>query len=45
MAHDGHSEHILWCFHGSVCQVNAENFRIWVLLFDCFVYLQNITCL
>ena len=26
MAHGGHFEHILWCFHGSSYQVNAENF-------------------
>ena len=32
MAHGGHFKHILWCFRGSVCQVNAENFWIqWVL--------------
>jgi len=25
-AHGEHFEHILWCFHGSACYVNAENF-------------------
>ena len=46
-AHSGHGiEHILWCFHGTMCQVNAENFfEFGVLLFDCFVYRQNVTCL
>ena len=27
--HDEHFEHILWCFHGLVREVNAENFLIW----------------
>jgi len=31
VSHSGHFEHILSCFHGSVCWVNAENFCIWGL--------------
>ena len=27
-AHGGHFKHILWCFHRSLCWVNAENFWI-----------------
>ena len=45
-AHGGHFEYILWCLRGSVCYVNAEIFfEFGVLLFDCFVYRQNVTCL
>jgi len=45
-AHGGHFEHILWCFHGLVWEVNAESFKFDVLLLDCFfVYRQNVTCL
>jgi len=32
----------MWCFHGSVCQINAENFCI--LGLTVFFYRQKITC-
>jgi len=43
-AHDRHFEHIFWCFHCSVCLL-LSIFEFWVLLFDCFVYRENATCL
>jgi len=39
---------ILWCFKGSVCLCVKLMLRILefeVLLFDCFVYRRNVTCL
>ena len=36
-ANSGHFEHILWCIHGSVCEVK--------LGFYCFVHRQNVICL
>ena len=45
-AHSGHFEHILWCFRGSVCiNLMLRIFEFGVLLFDCFVCRQNVTCL
>ena len=41
MARSGHFEHILGCFHGSLCSVEAENLEFVV----CLVYRQNVTCL
>ena len=39
-------EHILWCFHDSVCvKLMLRIFEFGVLLFDCFVYRQNVTYL
>ena len=36
----------LWCFHGSVCvKLMLRIFEFGVLLFDCFVYRQNVSCL
>ena len=42
----GHFEHILWCLHGLVCvKLMLRIFEFEVLLFDCFVYCQNVSCL
>jgi len=38
-------EHILWCFYGQCVTSVLRIFEFGVLLFDCFVYHQNVTCL
>ena len=44
-AHGGHFEHILWCFRGSAYKLMLRIFEFGALLFNCFVYRQNVTCL
>jgi len=42
----GHFEHSLWCSHGSACyKLMLRIFEFGVLLFDHFIYIQNVTCL
>ena len=47
-AHGGHFEHVLWSFALFIVQcvkVMLRLFEFGVLLFDCFVYCQNVTFL
>ena len=41
-AHGEHFEHILWCFHGSACYVNAENF--WIRGFTVWLFCLSPKC-
>ena len=44
-AHGAHVEHILWCFVVQFVNLMLRIFEFGVLLFDCFVYRQNVICL
>ena len=44
-AHGVHLEHILWCFMVQCVKLMLKICEFGILLFDCFVYRQNVTCL
>ena len=44
-AHDGHHEYIFCCFMVQCVKLMLRIFQSGLLLFDCFVYHQNVTCL